>query len=321
MSKKFISNLCTWFLLLVMLITGCTPAQPAEKMEISQSVDRETKVPSGAVKMYPETDVTPPQLHSVEFEQPIPIPGRVNTAGGEDGSFISADGNTLFFFFTPDVSVPVEKQLLDEVTGLYVSQKVNGLWNQPQRILLQDSGKLALDGCEFTLGNRIWFCSAREGFSGMKWFTADFTNGRWQNWQLADFPESYQVGELHISVDGKQLYFHSERPGGKGNMDIWRSTLVNGKWQEPVNLEAVNTPDLEGWPALSPDETELWFYRNYSIWRSKKVNGSWQPPELIISHLAGEPTLDREGNLYFVHHYFKGNKMIEADIYVAFRKK
>lgn len=321
MTKNLPSNFFVWFLLTVMLIAGCTPLQPAIKMEISQSVDRETKIPSDAVKMHPETDVTPPQLHSSEYEQPIPIPGWVNTAGGEDGSFISADGDTLFFFFTPDVSVPVEKQLLDGVTGLYVSQKVNGMWNRPQRILLQDFGKLALDGCEFILGNRMWFCSTREGVTGMKWFTADFANGSWQDWQLADFPESYQVGELHISADGKQLFFHSPRPGGKGNLDIWMSTLLDGKWQEPVNLEVVNTPDLEGWPALNPDETELWFYRNFSIWRSKKANGLWQTPEMIISHLAGEPSLDQEGNLYFVHHYFKDNKMIEADIYVAFRKQ
>jgi hypothetical protein len=28
----------------------------------------------------------------------------------------------------------------------------------------------------------------------------------------------------------------------------------------------------------------------------------------------------REGNIDFVHHYFKDGKMIEADIYVAHRK-
>jgi len=41
---------------------------------------------------------------------------------------------------------------------------------------------------------------------------------------------------------------------------------------------------------------------------------------LILSQFAGEPSLDREGNIYFVHHYFEDGKMIEADIYVAYRK-
>jgi len=50
------------------------------------------------------------------------------------------------------------------------------------------------------------------------------------------------------------------------------------------------------------------------------LKGEWQVPELIISQFAGEPTLDRDGNLYFVHHYYKDNVMLEADIYVAERK-
>jgi hypothetical protein len=41
---------------------------------------------------------------------------------------------------------------------------------------------------------------------------------------------------------------------------------------------------------------------------------------LIISQFAGEPTLDAEGNLYFVHHFYLDGKQIEADIYVAYRK-
>ena len=41
---------------------------------------------------------------------------------------------------------------------------------------------------------------------------------------------------------------------------------------------------------------------------------------LIVSQFAGEPTLDDAGNLYFVHHYFEHGQMIEADIYVAYKK-
>ena len=43
----------------------------------------------------------------------------------------------------------------------------------------------------------------------------------------------------------------------------------------------------------------------------------WQEPELILSQFAGEASLDRDGNLYFTHHFFHNGEMIEADIYVA----
>ena len=52
-----------------------------------------------------------------------------------------------------------------------------------------------------------------------------------------------------------------------------------------------------------------------------KADGKWSKPELIVSQFAAEPSLDNTGNLYFTHHFFKDGKMIEADIYVAYRKQ
>jgi hypothetical protein len=270
--------------------------------------------------MSPESDPHPPLLLSAEFEEPVPVPGAVNTAGAEDSPFILPDGNTLYFFFTPDVSVPVERQLYDGVTGIYVSRKSGGLWGEAQRIPLQDPEKIALDGCEFVQGDVMWFCTIRTGYTDLQWFTARNRGGIWRDWEPADFPAGYRVGELHLSSDGMDLYFGSDRPGGRGKLDLWMSKKAGGKWQEPVNLAPLNTPDDEGWPALSPDGTELWFYRNYGVWRAKKAHGEWGEAEQIVSTLAGEPTLDEEGNLYFVHHYFIDERMIEADIYVAYRK-
>ncbi len=302
------------------LISTPYPHNPPTPTTVIISVDRETKIPATAVKMSPETDVHPPLVYSSDFELPVPVPGAVNTAGTEDSPFITLDGNSLYFFFTPDVNVPVEKQILDVVTGIYLSHKVNDEWSAPERIILQDPGKLAMDGCEYVLGNMMWFCSTREGYSGVHWFTAEYENGLWQNWKLADFNPEYQVGELHFSPDGSELYFGSARLGGKGGLDIWLSEWISGTRQAPINISAVNTIDSEGWPAISPAGNELWFTRNYAIWRSTQVNGEWQEPQQIVSPLAGEPTLDQDGNLYFVHHYFIDDRMIEADIYVAYRK-
>jgi hypothetical protein len=287
---------------------------------VGSPMSRMEQIPADAVKISPATDDHPPTLNSDEFEEPVPVPGRVNTAGAEDSPFITPDGNTLYFFFTPDVRVPVEKQVLDGVTGIYVSKRVNSQWAEPARVVLQDPGKLALDGCEFVLGDVMWFCSAREGFAGVHWFTATLRHGTWQDWQEADFDPAYQVGELHITQDGNELYFGADKPGGKGGLDIWSSKRADGAWQEPVNVAAVNTADNEGWPALNPQGDELWFSRNFAIWRSGNVGGAWQAPAEMVSSLAGEPSIDGAGNAYFVHHFYRGDVMIEADIYVAYRK-
>ena len=160
------------------------------------------------------------------WSKPVPLPYPVNTSGGEDSPFILPDGQTLYFFFTPDVSIPAERQLLDGVTGIWVTHCSGTTWSEPERVLLTDPGRLALDGCEFVSDGRMYFCSTREGYTGIQWFKATFKDGTWQDWHYAgdELKQSeYQVGELHITADGQELYFHSARTGGYGGLDIWVS--------------------------------------------------------------------------------------------------
>ena len=276
--------------------------------------------------MTPGTDLLPPTLHSDEYRSPVPLPRTINSAGAEDSAFILPDGKTLYFFFTPDPKIPPEKQVIDGVTGIYVTRKESGTWTKPERVILQDPGKLALDGCEFVQGTTMWFCSAREGYTGVNIFMAESRDGKWGNWQYAGdtLNKQYGLGELHITADGNEMYFHSSRAGGKGGLDIWVSRNAGGTWQAPQNVKAVNSPDNEGWPFVTGDGSQLWFTRTYNgtpaIFMSEKDGGAWQEPELILSQFAGEPTLDDAGNIYFTHHFFRDNAMLEADIYVANRK-
>ena len=311
-------SLFTIIIFAILLVSGCSG--PAADTPLKT---REQAIPAGAVKMTPEMDDHPPILHSDEFEEPVPF-DAVNTAGGEDSPFMAVDRDEFYFFFTPDVSIPAEKQVIDGVTGIYVSKRQNGVWSKPERVMLEKPGKAVLDGCEFVQGNTIWFCTAREGYAGIHWFSAEFKDGVWKDWKESDFKPEYEVGELHFSTDWNEVYFHSARAGGKTGLDIWSSKKVDGEWSEPVNIGIVNSPDNEGWPYLSSDGKELWFLRFYkgspAIFRSKLADGQWGEPELIVETFAGEPTIDGEGNLYFVHHYYKDGKMIEADIYVAEHK-
>lgn len=130
---------------------------------------------------------------------------------------------------------------------------------------------------------------------------------------------------MHITTDGMELYFHSSRVGGNCQYVIWVCRNINGECQPPENVEAVNTRETEGWPFISQDGTELWFTRTYrgspAIYRSIKLSGTWQEPDLIVTQFAGAPTLDNEGDLYFVHHFFNEvGEIVEADIYVAYKK-
>ena len=288
---------------------------------------REAAIPPDAVKWTPELDELPPITLADGWSQPEPMIGLVNSAGGEDAPFLSADGENFFFFFTPDVNVPPEEQLYDYATGIYWC-KFDIVWSVPQRIVL--AGEATLDGCPCSLGNRLWFCSARAGNYGeIDFYVAELVDGVWTNWQNAGqrLNDELSIGELHM-LSEELMYFHWYDPGGQGGLDLWTLEQAGDDWGEPVNLDpTVNTIDDESRPYVTSNGEELWYtansqhgYPGPSIWRSlKQTDGSWGAGEEIIACFAGEPTLDTEGNIYFTHHFFDGGVMVEADIYVAWK--
>ncbi|MBU1197995.1 hypothetical protein KJ765_05820 [Candidatus Micrarchaeota archaeon] len=328
-----------------LLLSGCTQLEEARNMYASTPtpsrpfidptptpapipshfvVPRLKSIPSSAIKMSPDTDEYPPLLHSGGWLPPEPLSSVINTAGAEDSAFVTSDGQTLYFWFTPDPAVPPHQQLTDGATGIYVSRNAGGEWQDPQRIFLHFPDNASLDGCPYVHGDTMWFCSARIGnYREVDMYTARFIEGEWGLWENVGprLNEHFELGEMHLSSDGQTLYFHSPRNRGKGGYDLYSSRLLNGVWQEPEELTALNTVEVEGWPFLSEDGKELWFTRRRlgapSIYRSLFVNGSWSDPELILSQFAAEPSLDAQGNIYFVHHFFKEGEMLDADIYVA----
>jgi outer membrane protein OmpA-like peptidoglycan-associated protein len=64
-----------------------------------------------------------------------------------------------------------------------------------------------------------------------------------------------------LSADGSTLYFVSDRPGGYGGTDIYRSKKTpSGDWGRAVNLgPTINTPYDEYTPFIHPDGVTLFF--------------------------------------------------------------
>ncbi len=298
------------------------------------TVDNPTRadsIPADTVKLTPENDPAPPQLMP-EFKDywhdPVPLEGPINTAGAEDSPFITPDGGTFYFWFKGDVTMDVHDEVYDPASGIYWAQKVDGQWQEPEKVNLQYYDQLSLDGAHTVRGNTMWFASVREGnYRDIDIWTATLADGRWSNWTNAGkkLNLEYEIGELHVSADGSELYFDSSRAGGKGGKDIWVTRKVGGEWQDPESITIVNTELMEGWPYVSEDGRELWFTRatpGPEIYRSFKVNGQWQEPQKVIAPMAGEPTLDNEGNIYFAHHWWNSaeNRANEADFYVCYRR-
>jgi len=309
-------------LVMALLISGCIgESKPAHWPT------RDEKIPADMVKITPSTDLSPPVLHLDAWQTPVPMPAPISSAGAEDSPYMTLDGNTFYFFFTPDVRLSAQQQLAPGATGIYYSTKVGNNWTMPQRARLEKDPTMALDGCPTVRGNVLWFCSVRNGgYREIDLYTADIGDGKFTNIKNAGkrINKEVQVGEMDFGPNGTEIIFHNNKLGGKGKEDIFVTREVNGVWQDAVPVDAVNTADTDGWPFITPDGKELWLTRWYQgtpgVFRSLRNGTAWGPPELVVSSFAGEPNLDALGNLYFVHHYYNNGTMLEADIYVAYKK-
>lgn len=92
---------------------------------------------------------------------------------------------------------------------------------------------------------------------------------------------------LALSFDGKTLYFASDRMGGYGGLDLYKSELKeNGLWGPAVNLgPTINSDKDEDAPFISKDEKSLYFSSKghltmggYDIFRITMENGQWTLP-------------------------------------------
>jgi hypothetical protein len=309
-----------------LLLTGCSgstgPSGPA---------DRHAAIPSDAVKVTPETDLFPPVVHDAAFGAPVPLEGPVNTAGGEDSPFVSPGGDTILFFFTPEVLIPAEQQVGDGVTGVWVGLDGGRGYAEPTFVELSDVP--SLEGCPTLHGSELWFCSIRGGNYGEHdvWIAEASGPGLWADWVNAGprLNAEIDVGEWHLDASGETLYFGAELPGGHGSSDLYYVVRDGDTWGDPVNLGPnVNTAGSESRPFVTGDGTELWYtgtsglaYHGPAVFRAVRDDAEWRSPVEVISNYAAEPCVDAAGNVYFAHHFMDSTEvMIEADIYVAPRR-
>jgi len=88
------------------------------------------------------------------------------------------------------------------------------------------------------------------------------TNGHWEKPKPVPFNSTeYSTGHGTLTDDGKYMYFVSDRPGGFGGTDIYRSKrLKSGSWGRPVNMgPKINTEGNEMFPSIHKNGDMIFF--------------------------------------------------------------
>ncbi|NJK97654.1 MAG: hypothetical protein HC905_24575 [Bacteroidales bacterium] len=114
-------------------------------------------------------------------------------------------------------------------------------------------------------GREIYFtaCNRRDGYGLCDIYYSKWNGQQWSVPQNIGSPvnSKYKETQPSLSPDGRTLYFSSNRPGGKGGLDLWQATMQpDGQWSEPINLgDSINTAGEEQSPFIHSDNESLYF--------------------------------------------------------------
>lgn len=124
---------------------------------------------------------------------------------------------------------------------------VNTKYHESTVAITADGKKMYFDRNDYYKGK---YHKGKDGVSQLQIFTAENVDGQWKNIQPVSFNmKDYSTGHPALSPDGKTLYFVSDRPGGKGDSDIYRVAInEDGSFGEPENLAGINTEGKEVFP-------------------------------------------------------------------------
>ncbi len=219
--------------------------------------------------------------HPVPFK-PVNIGPEINTDNDEYLPVATADESTLIF--TRKISNNEDFYKSIKVDGkwqkaTYLSDQINTpQYNEGAQSISQDGKFLFFTGCNRPdgLGRCDIYIAQKKGDDWGKPFdlSAPLNTPGWES-------------QPSVSADGRTLYFVSNRKGGYGGYDIWKSTLTEKGWGEPENLGPnINTSFDEQSPFIHPDDSTLYFCSNgwpglggkdLFVSRLDK-NGKWQKP-------------------------------------------
>lgn len=261
--------------------------------------------------------------HPVAFK-PVSMGDAINTAADEYSPVATADESTIIF-----------TRQINSNEDFYESDKVNGEWTTAKPLSTNINTPQFNEGSESISqdGNYLFFtgCNRPDGMGRCDIYIALKKGDDWGKpfGLSAPVNSSGWESQPSISADGRTLYFVSNRPGGYGGYDIWKSTLTPKGWGPPVNLGPnVNTPYSEQSPYIHPDDNTLYFCSNgwpgfggmdLFVSRADKT-GQWQKPENLGSPIN---TNNDESGLSLTatgqYAFFSSNKLNGAGGYDIYR--
>ena len=234
--------------------------------------------------------------------------GEINSTYDDFAPVLNADESQLYF---------TSKRTSSEDTGsdreeIWVSNTgQGGVWGTPTDAgsPLNVTGK---NSATVFLASDAETMIAYEsyGYKNGTLYMSKMDAGNWGSLSMIDTgvidmkPKTVYTPSACLTTDGKTLYFSSDRPGGQGGLDLYKSDMgSDGTWGPATNLgSTINTKYDEDCPFVSYDGSLLFFSSKghntmggYDVFMSKGGAGNWGDPQNL-----GYPINTPDDDNYFV---------------------
>ena len=205
---------------------------------------------------------------------------NINSNMAEYSPFISSDGNHLIITRNVELDTNFSQE------DFYISYKdTSGRWSYAVPLdigvnTMKNEGAISFsaDGKYLVYSS----CYREDGLGSCDLYLCiRQSNGEWSSsMNLGILNTKYWETQPCFSPDGNYLYFISNRPGGVGGDDVWRSRVNRFGFSSPENLgKVINTKNNERSPFLHPDNLTFYFSSNghlgmggYDIYLSRREN-------------------------------------------------
>jgi len=211
----------------------------------------------------------------------------VNTKYTEYNPVVSADESVMAFTaLRPNTGKTRSgDKFIEEIL---ISYNMSGNWTEPVVVPVASDYNVGTAGISSDGQKMLIFMGGAVDAGNI--FVVNKSGDGWSNPSILanTLNGKYIESTASITPDGKTIYFASNRLGGKGGMDIYKTELqANGTWSQAVNLGApINTKDNEDAPYIHPDKKTLFFTSDghstmggRDIFFTKLVGNKWTKPE------------------------------------------
>ncbi len=216
-----------------------------------------------------------------EWSKPKPL-NKVNTEYNESTPEIAAEGNLLLFASDRPGGAGGYDIWYSRKTGINTwstpeiinNDDINTKYNELYPYLNEDKISFYLSSDRPTSTTDI----PKKDYDIFTANTAETNLNNKVNIDYSDFFNSftgiksikklnspYNEGRVALTERGNLIYFSSDRPGGIGGYDLYKSYIIEDQYTEPYNFgKPVNTEDDEISPSLSLEGFGLFFCSNYN---------------------------------------------------------